>query len=323
MAGAWSGWKASVAGLSMGLLIVGCTGETRIESSSATPDDLVVEEDPSPVDTSSVATAPSFLQRDLEELTASDVPDLPLSLPAYQPQSDEVSFRFHTYLGGQMSEPDLIGDFDVTLLASGQVVLVEGTSIYDGAESYVTWHLSESGYGQLADYVLDHPLTGQQFGSNDRAYSMTHRGMVALEAHPRTGAVDEQTEASLHELAGQLRDHSWLGAEVISGPEPWVPSDLEFSAQPGLPETHEGAPRNLGEPVIWPLDRTIGDIGLPAIDRRGRNVLAICLTGDEAAAAWGLVREGINHAWIPVSDGRDWTLSYQIRFPGYSPPGLC
>lgn len=311
--GAWSFIKALIVGLLLGSLIVGCADEVGVQASSAPSDSSVIEEP------AVVLEAPDAL----EDVVVPEHMDPRLSLPPYDPQSDEVSFRFRTYLGDQASEPDLVGDFNVTLLASGQVVLVEGTSIYDGAESYFTWQLSESGYRQLVEYLLGHQLYQQQLGSNDRAYSISLGALIALDAHPNEGPIDEQTEVALHELTDRLRNHSWLGAEVTSDPAPWIPPEVEFSARPGLPETHEGAPKDLGEPVTWPLDRTIGEIGVPTVDSRGREVFALCLSGDEAAAAWSLVREGVNHAWMPVSDGEDWTLTHQIRYPGYNPSSLC
>ena len=263
-------------------------------------------------------TPAEFFEDLIDVFDGDDSPDGDLSevdpntvLVPFDPGPADAVFRFWTYLGPDT--PGAPSDFDISLTPGGRVVLVEGTSVFHGAEVYTTWQLSGEGARRLTDYVLTHPLVlaGESLGSNDRAYALDIVG-ARLDAHPDTGSVDAAVAGQLVELAQRLRDQSWLRDEIISGPEPWIPDEMTMLATSGRSGSSGGP-----SPYEWPLVTPIEELGMP-IDWRGEQRLALCLSGEDAAAAWTLVRSGENHAYIPVTDGDDWTLSYQIRFPGYA-----
>lgn len=206
----------------------------------------------------------------------------------------DVVFRFWTYI--------IADSFNVSLQADGTVVLVEGTSIYDGADVYSTWKLSETGKRLLIEEVYKH--TAGRVSATGHALQMSARYYPEI-------AVNPSADQSLEVLVSRLRDQSWLEDEFISQPAAWTPSVLTFLVSgPGDPDPSA---------YRWPLAESVKAHIDPTLvhpqDAYDRKVM--CLTGADAARAWSLIRSGENHAYIPVYDGNYWSLSYDIAFPGY------
>ena len=63
----------------------------------------------------------------------------------------------------------------------------------------------------------------------------------------------------------------------------------------------------------WPVDLPIRHLGVPGTTE---GALAICLSGENAAAAFSLVRDGEDHENILVTDGGEaWTIQFTKGFP--------
>ena len=243
-----------------------------------------------------------------------------LTIASLANPGSEVVFKFNTYLGFLNDSLDAPPEFSVSLTPEGKFIRVNGTSVYDGADSYEQWQLTPQGIERLIAELDASSMVGfsggDRQGSNDVAYALTVSGFSLLNAHPDAGSATPAEQAELHRIAELLFDPSWLGDD-ISEAAPWVPDALTFRVQ--LTEDLTTGPRGgvNGEPYDWPIDTPIGEH--PGLFFSGEAQM-ICLTGEEAATAWTLIREGENHAYIQVeSGGAIWTLSYRIVYPGYRP----
>ena len=225
---------------------------------------------------------------------------------------DRVVFRFWTFLGFQNDDPTAPPEFSVSLTEGGLLVRVDGTSIFDGSESYTSWQLSSAGIDALLASIEANPAVwgeGRSFeptGSNDLAYVLQLFDVAVVNANPHMGEASAEGQEALRDLAALMFDPSFLGDGIVSGPDQWVPPVLSFSVRPGASDlsrtSHEW-------PIDTPLDQLIDD----------GEQSSLCLFGEDATIAWdALVNEGENSAHINViDDGAQWTLTYRAQYPGY------
>ena len=223
---------------------------------------------------------------------------------------DQVfSFRASGY---DIDDPMAPPRFSVSLSEAGLLVRVEGMSAIDGSESYTSWQLSPTGIETLVSTIEAHSAVfrdGRPFepiGSNDLAYLLHLFDEPVLSTLPNDGGASVAEQAALRDLAARLFDPSFLGDGIVSGPEPWVPPFLSFSARPGTSEAS-------GPAHVWPLDRPLEQI-LTAGEES-----FLCLFDADAAIAWdALVNDGENNLHIDVvDDGVQWTLTYRTQYPGH------
>lgn len=108
-------------------------------------------------------------------------------------------------------------------------------------------------------------------------------------------------------LMATLTDPTWLGEDIVSGPEPWIPGrlTLEVSSADGRSD----------KVLRWPLDESIADLAAQSESGGGDFV---CLTGDQVPPVWGLLGNGNNYRRMLLEDGdSQWRATVSLNWPGY------
>lgn len=213
----------------------------------------------------------------------------------------EVALRLNLYLGRST---------DVVLTPENTLIRVGRTDIFAGPADFQQWQLSREGAERLLNTVLTNPVVASA------AYNVYYPEGVSLEiggspaelnAHPTHPLGDVDYGPDIDALIALLDDPSWLGDDIVSGPDPWIPDTLSLIALPTEPTPDQ---------VSWPLSAGIRELGSPGTGLLQGEVI-VCLAGDDVEAVWALLGSGANHRHLNVNDGESWDATFNLNWPGY------
>lgn len=269
----------------------------------------------------------SLIQVPLQKVQPPTIPIGPITTtppPRIEPDTEGVLFRLSITGGWQLPEPPARR---ISLEADGSLVRAINPNVYASTESFMVMRLSPKGVERIAALVEESGLLGKRHlvdggegvSPTDVSATLWLGGSAWLNMD-RIGETNGFTEpeqearAAFEEIIAKLDDPYWLGEDILSDWEPWVPERLtvlagDVSARSGLPT---------GSPFVdWPLSAGIEELASTTTTNAYDEIeLALCLEGDQVGPVWALLT-GVNNAYLRVDDGRRWELTYLLSTPGY------
>ena len=240
---------------------------------------------------------PTMFQRVIEPEPETDPEPEAWTTDTVEPYLD-VLFRLNAYLGP---------DTDVSLTPEGELVIVGRTDVFAGPDDFTSWQLNDDGMNRLLAAIQTNEVvaSGIYNVGFDHGLSLeVGRPPAELNAHPDHGTPSPDERAAIEELLAALVDPAWLGDGIVSGPHPWVPDDLTVYV----------TPQAVADAEPWPLAQTVAELATTSADGE----LVMCLTGEDAAAFWPLLGDGVNHAYLPIDDGSaTYDATVSLNWPGY------
>lgn len=269
----------------------------------------------------------------VEPLPLFDPPTLPppvvpttlLPEPTIEPDSDGVFFRLSVTGGWQLPDPPARR---ISLETDGSLVRAINPNVFASTESFSVMQLSPSGVNRVIALFEDSGLLENRglldggAGISPTSVSATlwvgGRPILSMDRIGETEGYDEEqraARAAFDDILAKLDDPSWLGDDILSDWQPWVPERLTVLASDDV-SPRSGLPNN--SPFAdWPLAATIEEMSTGTVlNAYDEEVLVICLEGKDVAPVWALLT-GVNNAYLRVDDGREWELTYALSTPGY------
>ena len=237
--------------------------------------------------------------------------------------ADEVILRLSLTGGWGLPDPE---GLHLTIEDDGRVIRVTDRSVFSSTRDYTSLRLDPAGVArvlQMTERLLParrEDLDGGAGVSPTDRSAWLEVGDAIVLSMDRIGQTDGYTpeerasRARFAEVIERLEDLTWLGDAIVEPESPWIPSSMTVLAGPISPRSGLGPDAAFAP---WPLDRSIEELATgTTLDPYDEERLVVCLTGDQVGPVFALLT-GVNHAYLPVDDGKEWELDVQPHYPGY------
>jgi hypothetical protein len=242
--------------------------------------------------------------------------------PDHEP-TGAVILRLSLTGGWALQDPE---GLHLTIQDDGRVIRVTDRSVFSSTRDYTSLRLDPAGIIrvlQMMERLLPADRADLDGGAGvsptDRSAWLEVGDALAL-SMDRIGQTDGYTpedrawRARFAGVIERLEDLTWLGEAIIEPESPWIPSSMTVLAGPVSPRSGLG-PGTAFAP--WPLDRTIEELAVGTTrNAYDEERLILCLTADQVGPVFALLT-GVNRAYLPVDDGKEWELSLEPHYPGY------
>jgi len=211
----------------------------------------------------------------------------------------DVALRLNAY--GQ--------DLDVVLTPEYRLIQVTQSDILAGTDDFRFWQLTRTGAERVLRRALDNPAV------SSGVYNISYRTSVALDigggrSELNAGSSHADTDvdytSAIDNLVAGLADPTWLGDDIVSGPQPWTPQTLTVVATPLQVDVIDAS---------WPMPVPIREMGTAGEGIDGE--IVVCLEGVEVEPVWALLDGSVNRAHLRLHDGEPWDANVMINWPGY------
>ena len=203
-------------------------------------------------------------------------------------------------------------DAMLSLSTAGKVVLVADTSVGATRDDFVTWTVSDTALdralGSLRRLGVLEADPGD-FGPEEVTPYSRSVGIFFGEGRVIGGSEGSRRFARLWRAVVRLAHPSSYGDGLVSGPEPFVPTEIGLLLR--RPD-----PANPYPVARWPFDEPITQMAHPVAGSPGER--AVCLLSTDAATLFASLPDG-RVGVFRWSDGTPvWSGAVNVATPGYS-----
>ncbi|MEM7092194.1 MAG: hypothetical protein AAF567_04265 [Actinomycetota bacterium] len=239
-----------------------------------------------------------------------------VAVPKFTEQEREIAeilnIRNEVALQLSARDPDTGPEVvNVILTPRGELITLEWAGPWAVPTRSEVRSVTQQGMERMVAAVLDNPAVqakarGALFERDIGLTIGSGRGGFSAAAEPVAPDAHDDLQDEIAEVITLLLNPTWLGPDVESQARPWAPERVAITAQ-----------RNVAPiEADWAFDERVTELGTRD-EFHGEYQYNLCLEGEDAAIAWGMLMAAESGSSIAVNDGEPWTLHYDYRVPGY------